>query len=308
MTNTFKHRFWKYEAAMKACPTARFAELIPIANLQVSPGVLFDLMGGSGYVSEHLGVYFEKTYLIDQCSSHFPGYNREKTTYIHADAAHIDFQNLALPPADSMVCLAGFHHLPEEPVSPSADAVNAFRTEVLKSWRSGLRVGGRLIIADVASDDAVLPIGQLDEKELEKRLSNVTALRGVNMSSPDMNPQPAKFLNRFVNEESIGGHDCQFENVTSIKQKLEAAGYCNIDARVYYTPWVFSNKMSAIGFVAELFGIGDDPSVSQEGKLLPVGLKTLSAIEKYLGMDMLPDGRCVIHWKLLYAWGDRCDD
>ncbi len=308
MPNAFKHRFWKYVAAMKACPTSRFAELVPLLSLKSGSNVFYDLMGGDGFASEHMGVKFDKSFLIDQCTTAFPGYDRTRIEYINADTTHLDFQALALPQANTMVCLAGFHHLPWDSNNHSLEAVDSFRSHVLHSWRNGLQVGGRLIVADVAGIDACSSAGPLSDQRCGNVLSRVAPLTGVDMFCPKVEPEPAEFLNVFVHQESAGGHNCQFETTTSLREKLKAAGYCNVDSTVYYTPWVFPDKLTAIMFVADLFAIGSDPAVSQQGELLPVGIKTEEAINKYLGMTSLEDGRCVIHWKLLYAWGDRCDD
>ncbi len=318
----------RYQLAMATAPNCRQLELTPLHFLLPKRrSCLLDLFSGQGFASKSLRGSFDRTCLVDshEDSRIVAGSNLQKRRACALSAGTFD----SLPPADLIVCLAGFHHvLGPGPIEDKASHRQQ-RLDTLRLWRSRLASGGRLIIADVPSPgaDAGWNHGPLDGLTVFTQEIDIPPLRRgpaafisamgcdhlraylaeVTGRCRDLRlgeAEPARFFDQVVSKQSPYGHTACFDSPHGLAELFREAGFENVVAFVAPTPWLFSTETDALWFVHELLGIGQacsgpsDLSVHEQ-QLLRNG------IVDHLGLHPLPDGSWAISWKLMYVTGDR---
>jgi hypothetical protein len=296
---------------MRQFGKSRLSELAPIhAIIENNKKALIDLFGGTGFASDYLGHKFGRVVLVDQVQGVLPPPTTSREV-VRSNALLTDCIDKKQNEFDVAICLAGFHHVLPFKNSEGFDFdINQTRTLAMKSWGNLLVQGGKMIVADVPIFGS--KITEVDFSSTEKEFLNVNSnIESVfeNMNSSDsdgfIKTEPYQFLEFFVKQQSPFGHDGFFESESSLRGFLVAEGFEKVKTIVKYTPWVFPDFRSAAWFFNELFAIGD---ISYESpSLLPLDQikKIGDAINKYLGSEILPDGTCIVHWKLLYAWGQK---
>lgn len=199
----FEKRANEYHHAMTSSPSARNSEfravLDPIRD--AAPGRVCDMPSGGGYLAAHL--WPGMSYLaIDPATDFFVEWPA------HLQRIVAEITNVPLPDgsADYIVSLAGLHHEPSLP-------------RVFEEMRRLLRRGGRVVLADVATDTA-----------------------------------PARFLNGFVAENCPLGHDGRFLDGNT-SPALAAAGLQVAEDRMVDVPWLFETLDEAGEFCRHLFGM-----------------------------------------------------
>jgi len=185
-----------------------------------------------------------------------------------------------------------------------------FRKNGLSNWCKLLVPGGRLIIADVPAS------GELSEsypsdmnselpKAFQVGIERMAMQLSTLFSEPKINPEPARFFDEFVADNGSVGHQASYESKDSLHNLMVDAGFQNVHSSVISTPWMFRSIIDALWFFHELFGIGNNPVLAPELMSEVIASAVEKALKSYLGIVELPDGGCLVGWKLLYVWGDR---
>jgi len=114
---------------------------------------------------------------------------------------------------------------------------------------------------------------------------------------------PTDFFDDVVDGFGSQRHFGYFPRESSIRIALKSEGMVDIQCGTLPTPWLFSSKESAVWFVHELFGIGNE--WAQDG--VPQSeLKTLIEwLDKYLGFYEDRYGRTLLFWQLSYFFAQR---
>jgi hypothetical protein len=300
-------RVMRYAKAMASLGRSRILELLPLAaHAAPARGAMLDMMSGTGFVSQYLGKPFDPIHAIDKMMA---STSRESciSRHIACDAARPYMEEVVCFKYDTIISLAGFHHLlPEGFPLCSEKEVAEYRIECLKKWRNLLKNGGRLILGDVPAS------GQRRQPEANRRTSEVAVFPDLRMelaelpptpfvTNQDSKPEPACFFDEFVAHKSITPHIAFFETESSLSSLLKCAGYTNIKTDIHFTPWYFQNPNEAAWFVHNLFGIGmgryDSPLLMPEELVKQIH----RAVETHLDSWFGDDGGFWIGWKLLYA-------
>ena len=305
----FDAKAHRYLSAMAECENARVSELAPIISL-IPPksNRLIDLLGGHGFVSDFLSNRFDHILLADKSNAMLP----QQTAWRRVQKIHatkIKLGEIGEQTFDLAVCLAGFHHiLPEGFDDERYDLVNAVRQETMDNWFTLVSPGGRLVVADVPSKNTIITSFSFKTDEtafLRNCESNLSSHFNDDRHHLAICPEPALFFDRFVKSYCPNGHEGVFESKESLSKKFRNAGFHNVQSSVRYVPWLFSSVELATWFIGELFAIGPESLKSplQLGK--GQSLLINEAVDRYLGRSCFDDGTCLVHWKLLYVWGDK---
>lgn len=307
----FTEKAARYAAAMSGFPRAREAEFAEIAALAGRRGgTALDLFGGTGILADRLAPSFRRIDIIDQTAALLPA-PASKIRVFEGDACS-DAGLEQLPGGyEVAVCLAGFHHVIAEGVGSAAacdsTGVEDLRLDALSRWRSLLRPGGRLILADVPRATNSQYDTTPEITTVTPKLAQTLQLLAVEARASTFfakTPEPADFFDAFVTSECPNGHTASFETADHISQMMRKTGYINVRTSVRITPWYFGNARNAFWFVHELFGIG--PSAVSKPAALPDDRLALvrSGVSEFLGLRETKNG-CLLGWKLLYASGER---
>ena len=302
-----KARSERYAQAMAAMGRSRVVELAPIAtHAAAAKGAMLDMMSGTGFVSQYLCKPFDSIHAIDRMTASMPE-EAPVSRYFECDVTQADMAELIGCEYDAIISLAGFHHLlPEKRALSHERQIAAYRVNCLKQWRTLLKDGGRLVLADVPAP------GQFFSQEALRETSDIGAfphLRTALAKLPampfcehrDSKPEPACFFDEFVARESITPHIAFFETESSLSLLLKRAGFTNIRTGIHFTPWYFQNLNQSAWFTHNLFGIGtkqyDSPSSMPRAFLENIH----RAVNTHLSTWPADDGGFWIGWKLLYA-------
>jgi SAM-dependent methyltransferase len=286
---------------------SRILELLPLAACTApAKGAMLDMMSGTGFVSQYLGKPFDSIHAIDRMMASMSGESCI-SRYLECDAARTDIAELVCFKYDTIISLAGFHHLlPEGFTLCNEKQVAEYRIDCLKKWRNLLKDGGRLVLSDVPAP------GQTRQSEANRATPEVEAFPDIEAilaelpPTPfglrqDSKPEPARFFDEFVAHESISPHIAFFETESRLSSLLKRAGYTNIKTGIYFTPWYFQNPNEAAWFAHNLFGIGAERYDSPDLMAADLAVRIHHAIETHLGCWSSDDGGFWIGWKLLYA-------
>jgi hypothetical protein len=328
----------RFRRAMAAEPFARSFELAPI-RLYLLPATrrhLLDLFAGGGFISRFFGRQFSRVTLIDRIAPS-PGGRDDRWTTLSGSAADPDVLRRVAAPADLIACVAGFHHL----IAASAGRLDpvqtrALRTRVLGIWRRMLAPGGRLIVVDVPATGC--PCGTFAGARIGANAPHARHLDGAfeeaagrtlaSLGPPDTawpsalegyledlrrrldrhawtEPEPARFFDAVVARENPAGHEAHFQATDDQVGCFREAGFAEVGAAVFPTPWAFRDRASALWFVRELLSLGRDP-VAGPSLLSDRQADTVESwIDRYLGHRLLADGTHLVQRKLMAVWGER---
>ena len=303
-------RAFRYSLAMNLCSKSRIYELLPIvARINPDQNRLLDLMSGNGFISQYFGNAFLSVDALDKTTKFYVG-SKNTNHVLKCDAADECIVSKVSKKYDHIISLSGLHHLLPCASSniESHDTMIDYRTQCLTRWKSLLSDRGRLIIVDVPSIHQVswdfFPYAPASTFPLiENALQSVGYFEENTFISVD--PKPTLFFDQFVDQNSITPHTAHFETESSLSLMLESAGYSNIQAATFFTPWIFDNTCQAIWFFHQLFGIGMKTYHTPDEIPQDLTSDILTAIRKFLGCGYTETGKFWVGWKLFYLSGDQ---
>lgn len=333
----FTKKTKRYSLALRKDPFARIMELLPLLYLlPSSKNIFLDLFAGTGFVSDFLSPFFKETVQVDEVSDLLKCY-QQPTTSISGDALDLTVLSHILNKVDMATCFAGLHHvLGKIEGEIDKDETERLRISALSEWRKKLGTEGLLLVADVPLPDhniyeasllkqvplsnieltadfgrylgemlndhkgkCLFPTSTLPD-HLETYLANLmTSLAGLGWQDPD----PANFFQSFVSRHSSVGHKGNFQTISNLVKCFKQAGFEKIGCFVAPTPWFFNNRRAAMWFINELFALSEETRLSPNELPKKEEIFITEAVQKHLGLADLPDGSCVIWWKLMYVWG-----
>jgi len=306
----FKVRASRYQAAMQRAGSSRVRELLPLSTLLPSNKTSFlDLFCGTGFVSDFLNDKFDSLTLLDQVDELLPPVTTKRMV-IHGNALDNEVLIPLTSKFDVAACVGGFHHiLPVDETDFKYDQTYDYRKVVLSKWRQLLCPKGRLILADVPAIGE-LPLHEyrdLCQEHLPFGFSQDTMRRLENsfLVEVTLNPEPACFFDDYVANNCLVGHKAVYESKESLTKLMSDAGFQNVQSCVLSTPWTFRSTAEAAWFFHELFSIGSTSITTPDQVPEATIDDILMVIRNYLGISQLPDGGCLVGWKLLYVWGDQ---
>ena len=331
----FNNRAARHHAAFAAAPFARTFEILSFLyflgsgnpSLRRKDAVLGDLLCGDGYFSGHLDGCFRHVYGVDLSSGLLGFFPKSETAscIVEPVTETTNILEREVQP-DFLVSMAGLHHIYSMVDGEvDASASDQKQIEVLSNWMKAVPDGGKMIVGDIPDSDSTGEFVVCDKAEeffdddLTRRGQAIreSLAREINLPRVPVEVWPERFgdfvgqiqnlvecvescspaswFREVAAKQNPQGHIDHFPSVNRLKSGLEENGL-NVDYYDIPTPLMFGSKDSALRFMHEAFGLGNQ--IETAADLSNDTRDKLEAnIIEHLGIKELNSGQVFVGWR-----------
>lgn len=322
----FARKAARYLAALRAVPSARVLEVVPLLatveelGTRLDPPVyVADAMAGSGYLARYLCKLGHRVIAYEGCKEMMAGEGQAPYRFVRIERAEDLPQMLREQGVQIAVTLASFHHLvwTDEGGAVSPGRSVERQTDLVAASFDKAPELAYFVIADVTATELVSPVvaawpwangksaawrGIAEDAAPGEVLANSDGADGYASTLERLygpsSAHPARWFREVVHPHSITGHhDCFLGE--SFVSRLAERGF-RVQARIFSSPWSFPDMQALHRFLWDKFAFAEGDAF--------FGMDDAARIaEQLLGLRLLPSGAVLLGWSLGHVIVSRGD-